>query len=89
MIEYANLAEEMEEKNVEEAKKKNEQSGTQKIIKPIDNRHCLSQHFKLGMYINTLSTKNYNKFNPIGIKEFGFNTEVPSKWINNTSIVKF
>ena len=41
------------------------------------------------MYINTLSTKNYNKFNPIGIKEFGFNSEVPSKWINNTSVVKF
>lgn len=41
------------------------------------------------MYINTISTKNYNKYNPLTIKEFGFNSEVPSKWGNNTAIVKF
>ena len=49
----------------------------------------MSPNYKIGMYINTTSTKNYNKFNPLSIKEFGFNTEVPPKWTNNTAIVKF
>lgn len=41
------------------------------------------------MYINTVSTKTYNKYNPIAIKEFGFNSELPPKWGNNNTIVKF
>lgn len=58
-------------------------------MKPIDSVYEMSPNFKIGMYINTISTKNYNKFNPIGIKEFGFNSEVPPKWTNNTTVVKF
>jgi hypothetical protein len=58
----------MEDKNVEEAKKKNEQSTAQKASKPIDSIHVASDNFKLGMCINTISTKNYNKFNPLAIK---------------------
>ena len=37
-------------------------------MKPIDSVSEMSLNFKIGMYINTISTKNYNKFNPIAIK---------------------
>lgn len=79
----------MEQRNVEEAKRKSEQSSAQKAMKPIDSVSEMSLNFKIGMYINTISTKNYNKFNPIAIKQFGFNSEVPPKWTNNTTVVKF
>lgn len=49
----------------------------------------MTQNFKIGMYIHTFSTKNVNKFAPIGIKEFGFNSDMPPKWTGNTAIVKF
>lgn len=68
MIEFANGAEEMEEKNVDEAKKKNQQNAAQKATKPIDSIFEMSDNFKVGIYMNTLSTKNYNKFNPASIK---------------------
>lgn len=53
---------------MEEAKRKSEQSSAQKAMKPIDSVSEMSLNFKIGMYINTISTKNYNKFNPIAIK---------------------
>ncbi len=44
---------------------------------------------KIGMFLNSSTTKNLNKFRPIEIKEFGLNTEIPSKWMNANTIVKF
>lgn len=41
------------------------------------------------MFLNSSTTKNLNKFRPIEIKEFGLNTEIPSKWMNANTIVKF
>lgn len=58
----------MEERNVEEAKKKNEQNAVQKAIKPVDSVFEMTPNYKIGMYINTPSTKNYNKFSPLSIK---------------------
>ena len=49
----------------------------------------MTQNFKLGMFLNSTTTKTVNKFRPIEIKQFGLNTEIPSKWINANSIVKF
>lgn len=49
----------------------------------------MSPNFKIGMFLNSTTTKTVNKFRPIEIKEFGLNTEIPSKWINANTIVKF
>lgn len=53
---------------MEEAKKKNEQNAAQKIVKPVDNVSQMSPNFKIGMFINTISTKNFNKYYPLAIK---------------------
>lgn len=44
---------------------------------------------KIGMFLNSSTTKNLNKFRPIEIKEFSLNTQIPSKWMNANTIVKF
>ena len=44
---------------------------------------------KIGMFLNSSTTKNLNKFRPIEIQEFGLNTEIPSKWMNMNTIAKF
>lgn len=88
MIEMANSAEEMEEKNNQISKKgqPNKKVEGQKILEYIQ---YMNQHVKVGMFLNSSTTKNLNKFRPIQIKEFKLNTEIPSKWMNANTIVKF
>jgi hypothetical protein len=78
----------MEEKNNELSKKgePNRKTDGQKIL---EYQHYVSESIKIGMFLNSSSTKNLNKFRPIEIKEFGLNTEIPSKWMNANTIVKF
>ena len=88
MIEMANSAEEMEEKN-NEISKKGEPSKKMEGLKILEYRQYMNQRAKVGMFLNSNTTKNLNKFRPIEIKEFGLNTEIPSKWMNANTIVRF
>ena len=72
-------------------KNKSDQNTTRKSDgqKLLEYKHYMSDNFKIGMFLNSTTTKQNNKFKPIEIKEFGLNTEIPSKWINANTIVKF
>ncbi len=85
----ANSAEDMEEKNNELARNKGEPNRRLEGRKLLEYIHHLSPNFKIGMFLNSTTTKTVNKFRPIEIKEFGLNTEIPSKWMNANTIVKF
>ncbi len=79
----------MEEKNNELSRNKGEPSRKVEGRKLLEYTHFMSKNFKIGMFLNSTTTKTVNKFRPIEIKEFGLNTEIPSKWINANTIVKF
>lgn len=78
----------MEEKNSELSKKgePNRKIDGQKIL---EYQHFMSSNIKIGMFLNSSTTKNLNKFRPIEIKEFGLSSEIPSKWMNASTIVRF
>lgn len=79
----------MEEKNNELARNKGDPNRRLEGRKLLEYIQYLSSNFKIGMFLNSTTTKAVNKFRPIEIKEFGLNTEIPSKWINANTIVKF
>jgi hypothetical protein len=78
----------MEDKN-NEINKKGEPNKKVEGAKILEYQHYLSPLAKIGMFLNSSTTKNLNKFRPIEIREFGLNTEIPSKWMNANTIVKF
>jgi hypothetical protein len=88
MIEMANGAEEMEDKN-SEISKKGEPNKKLEGLKILQYQHYMNTLAKIGMFLNSSTTKNLNKFRPIEIPEFGLNTEIPSKWMNMNTIAKF
>lgn len=72
MIEMANSAQEMEDKNSENSKKQpNKKVEGTKIL---ESQQHMNKLAKIGMFLNSNTTKNLNKFRPIEIKEFGLNT---------------
>ena len=88
MIQMANSAEDMQDKN-NEISKKGEPNKKVEGLKILEYQQYMSNHAKTGMFLNSSTTKNLNKFRPIEIKEFGLNTEIPSKWMNANTIAKF
>lgn len=73
MVQMANSAEEMEDKNSENSKK-NEPNKKAEGPKILEYQHYMNSLAKIGMFLNSSTTKNLNKFRPIEIKEFGLNT---------------
>jgi hypothetical protein len=64
MIEMANSAEEMEDKN-SEISKKGEPNKKMEGLKILEYQYHLSNLAKIGMFLNSSTTKNLNKFRPI------------------------
>lgn len=64
MIEMANSAEEMEDKN-SEISKKGEPNKKMEGLKILEYQYHLSSLAKIGMFLNSSTTKNLNKFRPI------------------------
>jgi hypothetical protein len=88
MVELANGAEEMEDKN-SEISKKGELNKKVEGVRVLEYQHFMNPLAKIGMFLNSPTTKAQNKFRPIEIREFGLNTEIPSKWMNMNTICRF
>ena len=73
MIKMANSAEDMEEKN-SDISKKGEPSKKVEGLKILQYQQYMNTLAKIGMFLNSSTTKNLNKFRPIEIQEFGLNT---------------
>ena len=73
MIEIANSAEDIEDKN-SEISKKGQQGKKVQGLKILEYQQYNNKLAKIGMFLNSSTTKNLNKFRPIQIKEFGLNT---------------
>lgn len=64
MIQMANSAEDMQDKN-SQISKKGEPNKKVEGLKILEYQHYLNNTTKIGMFLNSNTTKNLNKFRPI------------------------